>query len=531
MRVIGSIHPAPSSSLASRADGDRLRGLDAAQPRTQAQLRARAGDHHALMREMSRHALLVAGVVASLVIKPPVAQARQSRDAVVLPPDAAVRRLLADRVNGLAGPEDGVGIIVGVIGPQGRRLISYGHLGRGDPRPLDGNTVIEIGSVTKVFTALLLADMVRTGEVALADPVAKYLPAALRIPERHGRAITLLDLATHTSGLSFMAGALPGLEDSTAAKYSVIQLYDYLAHYELPRDIGAQWEYSNLGYWLLGQALASRAGMTYERLLHTRVIAPLRLANTSFTISRTLRARLAIGHNAMLQPAPSFSAVPGYALMSPAGGLLPTANDLLSFLSTAMGYESSPLEASMAMMLSTRRPAGQGEQALGWLLTGKDDNQLIIHDGGTFGYASSIAWDPRRRVGIVVLSNQVAGVGDIARHLLQPSLPLNEPRAARLTEIVLDPARVAKYAGRYEAHGEGEFVIALERDFLTIQPPADWGLPKLRLRSESQRDFFVAELPLRVTFQSDDDGRVTGALVYPPRGQQPVLARRIQPDR
>jgi len=482
------------------------------------------------MHDMSRQALFVGGVVASFAIEPLGAQAKQGPDAIVLRSPAAVRRLLADRVNGLAGPQDGVGIIVGVIGPQGRRLISYGHLGRGDSRPLDGNTVFEIGSVTKVFTALLLADMVRTGEVALADPVAKYLLAGRRIPERHGRAITLLDLATHTSGLPFMSGALPSLEDS-AAKYSVEQLYDYLAQYELSRDIGAQWEYSNLGYWLLGQALASRAGIAYERLLHTRVIAPLRLASTSYTISGTLRARLAVGHNAMLQPAPSFSAVPGYALMSPAGGLLSTANDLLSLVSMAMGYQSSPLEASMAMMLSTRRPARQGEQALGWLLTGGDDNQLIVHDGGTFGYASSIAWDPRTRVGIVVLSNQVAGVGDIARHLLRPSLPLERPAATRRTEIVLDPARAAGYAGRYEADGEGVFVIAKERDFLTIELPADWGLPKLRLRAESQRDLFVAELPLRVTFQSNDHGRVTGALIYPPRGQQPVLAKRIEPNR
>jgi hypothetical protein len=87
------------------------------------------------------------------------------------------------------------------------------------------------------------------------------------------------------------------------------------------------------------------------------------------------------------------------------------------------------------------------------------------------------------------------------------------------------------YAGRYEAQGEGVFIIARERDFLTIQVPADWGLPKLRLRPEGLRDFFASELPLRVTFQTDSDRRVNGLLVYPPRGQQGKRAKRMSSDR
>jgi serine-type D-Ala-D-Ala carboxypeptidase/endopeptidase len=143
--------------------------------------------------------------------------------------------MLAERVDTLAGQDDGVGIVVGVIGPQGRRVVSYGHLDQGDPRPLDGDTGFEIGSVTKVFTALLLAEMVRKGEVALADPVAKYLPA-VKIPERSGRSITLLDLATHTSGLPFMPDALPAFDDPAPTRYGAAPLYQFLATYELPRD-------------------------------------------------------------------------------------------------------------------------------------------------------------------------------------------------------------------------------------------------------------------------------------------------------
>jgi hypothetical protein len=192
---------------------------------------------------------------------------------------------------------------------------------------------------------------------------------------------------------------------------------------------------------------------------------------------------------------------------------------MLRFLSVAMGYERSALAPAMAIILSARRPMPHlgCEQAPGWMVIGEGDDQLIVHDGGTFGYASSVAWDPQKRAGVVVLSNQVAGVGDIARHLLRPNVPSERPTATKRTEIALASAVLDTYAGRYEARGDGVFIIARERDFLTIQPPSDWRLPKLRLRPEGLRDFFASELPLRVTFETDSDGRVNGLLVYPPR--------------
>jgi serine-type D-Ala-D-Ala carboxypeptidase/endopeptidase len=481
---------------------------------------------------ITRRTVYGAGLLAGSMMALAGAQARPSSGAIVLPSDGDLRKMLAARVDTLAGKEDGVGIVIGVVGPQGRRVISYGHLSQGDPRPLDGDTGFEIGSVTKVFTALLLADMVRKGEVALADPVAKYLPA-VKIPERNGRSITLLDLATHTSGLPFMPDALPALDDSASTKYGAAQLREFLAGYELPRDSGAKWDYSNIGYWLLGQALTSRAALDYESLLRVRVIAPLKLTGTAITPSPKMKARLAVGHNAALQPSPSLSTVPVYAEMSAAGGLVSTANDLLTLLAATMGYDRSPLAPAMATMLSTRRPMSRhGEaQALGWVVTGEGDDPLIVHDGGTWGFVSSVAWDPKKRVGVVVLSNQVAGVGDLARHLLRPNVPLERPTATKRAEIAVDSAVLDTYAGRYEAGGEGVFIIVREGDFLTIQLPTDWGLPKLRLRSESLREFFVAELALRITFQTDSEGRVNGVLVYPPRGQHAIPANRTGSDR
>lgn len=451
---------------------------------------------------------------------------------IVLPSDAEVREILRDRVVTLAGEDAGIGIVVGVIGPQGRRVISYGRLDRNDPRALDGDTVFEIGSMGKVFTALLLADMVRRDEVALSDPVAKHLPAGIRVPERNGRSITLLDLATHTSGLPFMPDELPVYDDKAAARYGATQLYQFLARYQLTRDPGADWDYSNVGYWLLGQALASRSGMDYADLLRTRVTGPLKLEETALTLSPRLKAHLAVGHNAILGPAPSVSSVSVYAAMQAGGvGCVSSVHDLLTFLAVAMSDKPSPLAQSMALMLSTRRPMGEDEQALGWGVLGKGDDRLIMHDGATWGYNGYMAWDPKRRVGVVVLSNQLASIGDIGRHLLQPSAPLERPTVTRHTETTLEAARLDACAGTYDADEEGIFSIVREHDFLTLQLPIAWGLPKFRLRPESRSDFFVAELPIRVTCQSDGDARATGVLVYPPRGQRGVQARRVGNDR
>lgn len=446
-----------------------------------------------------------------------------------LPNEKEIRKLLAERIDALGGERGGVGIVVGVIGPEGRLIISAGRRNADDPRSLNGDTVFEIGSITKAFTALLLSEMAEKDEVSLNDPVAKYLPTDLKVPERHGKTISLLDLATHTSGLPFMPNESVASSDSEADKYSIAGLRHFIGNCELRSDIGQKWEYSNIGYWLLSEALAGRAGVDYETLLQKRVVAPLNLTNTAFALSATMKTNFATGHNAVLGPSPAISTLPTYSVMSAAGGLYSTVNDLLKLLAVAMDYDHSSVGPAMRLTWNTRRPMSRNgfEQALAWTIIRDENDLLILHDGGTFGYASSIAWDPARRAGVVVLSNQVANVGDIARHLLRPAFPLEKPAATKRTEVTLDPVTFGTYVGNYEAVEEGIFEIGREGDSLTIRSPAEWGLPKFRLHPESRQDFFVAELPMRVAFQFESDGSVKKMLVSPPRGQHTIPAVRL----
>src|SRR5262249_20674414 len=148
-----------------------------------------------------------------------------------------------------------------------------------------------------------LSDMVERGDLALNDPIAKYLPAEVKVPERGGRAITLQDLSTHTSGLPRMpTNFTPKDAGNPYADYSVEQMYQFLSGYTLTRDIGAQYEYSNLGGGLLGHVLTRRTGTDYEALVGSRITTPLNMSNTRITLSPELRTRLATGHNERLVP-------------------------------------------------------------------------------------------------------------------------------------------------------------------------------------------------------------------------------------
>jgi D-alanyl-D-alanine-carboxypeptidase/D-alanyl-D-alanine-endopeptidase len=339
------------------------------------------------------------------------------------PSNAEIREILADRV----GRENkGIALVVGIIDPNGRRVVAYGSLAKNN-KP-DGDTVFEIGSITKVFTSLILMDMARKGEVAVTDPVAKFLPANVRVPERKGRKITLKDLATQSSGL-------PGMPDNfhprdpanPFADYSLIQLYFFLSGYQLTRDIGAQFEYSNVGMGLLGHALSLRAGMSYEALVRSRVCDPLAMPDTRITMTPGMKGRRAGGHTAKLLTAADMEipTLPG------AGALRSTANDMLTFLAANLGYkdgyQDTPLAQAMADQLSIRRPALPGmEIAYAWLIQTKNGRTIIWHNGGTNGYRTYMGFDPEARIGVVVLSNVKTpeGPDDIGRHLLDASYPL-----------------------------------------------------------------------------------------------------------
>ncbi len=401
--------------------------------------------------------------------------------------------------------------MVGVIEPRGRRVIAYGSLEKGDKRPLDGDTLFEIGSITKVFTALLAADMAQRGELKLDDPIVKYLPPGTKIPERNGRQITLVDLATHTSALPRMPSNFrPKDPENPYADYTVEALYSFLSSYELPRDIGAKFEYSNLGFGLLGQGLAHRAGMDYEQLVVTRICDPLHMNSTRITLSAPLRQRLAAGHSADLVT------VPGWDIptLAGAGALRSSTNDLLNFLAAMMGYTNNPLAAAQKTTLEISRPTGGAfiDSGLGWVIDTRGGGQIIWKNGGTGGYRTFIGYSPRTRIGIVALSNTTSneGTDDIGLHLLDTRYPLSVPEGTP-AEHTVDVQSLDTYVGYYEVSANFILTVTREDNQLFVRGT---GQPKGAIYPKSAGEFFSKIVDAQFSFQTDAQGKVTALVLH-----------------
>jgi CubicO group peptidase (beta-lactamase class C family) len=381
------------------------------------------------------------------------------------PSDSSLRALLQEMV----GSGRAVGIVVGLLDAGGStRIMSYGRSGR-DELPLDGHSVFEIGSITKVFTATLLADMVRRGEVRLDDPVAKYLPSEVKVPSRNGKVITLLDISTHYSGLPRMPTNFhPRDRSNPYADYSVQQLYEFLNGYELPRDPGAMFEYSNLAMGLLGHALARRAGTTYEKLVTKRILGPLEMRETAITLTPAMRAHLVHGHDQWGDTVPNWD-IPTFA---GAGALRSTGVDMLRFAAANLSSRKGSLYDAMRSAHVPRRTALLSDSGgLNWAISRPKSRVITWHGGGTGGYQAFLGLDLAARRAVVVLVNTGGGgeIYDLGWHLLDPAFPLTLP------QVRLAVAQAYRTGGAADA-------IARYRD-LKANAAAAWAFDNRQLNS------------------------------------------------
>lgn len=240
-----------------------------------------------------------------------------------------------------AGLGKHAGIVIGILRGGDQWVAGYGSCDAGQQSP-DEDTIFDIGSVTKVFTTLVLSDMVLRGEVALDDPAQKHLPSTLQMPKWRGQEITLFHLATHTSSLPRLPANLwKTIQDQVNpyAHYQVRDMYKFLSGYKLKRPIGSRVEYSNLGIGLLGHILGLVAGTSYEELVSERVGRPLGMNSTAITLSPEQQGRLAPGHTSRGNVTANWE-IPALA---GCGALRSTARDMLRFMAASMNRATSPL--------------------------------------------------------------------------------------------------------------------------------------------------------------------------------------------
>ena len=454
---------------------------------------------------------LLALFASSAAAQQPTQQAAAVDPRVALS-DSAIRAVIKDRVDAKRSS----GIAVGILDPDGRtRVFAYGT--SGTSRPLDAQSVFEIGSITKTFTATTLADMVVKGEVKLDDPVAKYLPAAAHVPSRNGREITLVDLATQSSGLPRMpSNFAPKDQTNPYADYTEQQAIDFVSSYQLQRDVGAKYEYSNLGMGLLGIALTRREGVSYEALVRKHVIDPLGMTDTRVTFTPSMRERLALGHDENGAVVSNWD-IPGLA---GAGALRSTVNDMLRYLQANVDPSQTTLAPAIQMAHAKRYATDNPNLSLGlaWHIVRTPPGSTITwHNGGTGGYRSFIGFDSVRHAGVVVLSNSATSVDDIGLHFIDPRVPLAPaPVKVAHTEITLAPQLLDRYVGDYELAPNFHIVVTREGTELFGQPT---GQDKVQLFAEKEDAFFLKVVEAQIVFTKDSSGNVTG-MVLKQNGQE-----------
>ena len=351
----------------------------------------------------------IATLLVLLIGAIPISQAQGLSDAV----KENVKMRIENQIN--------TGIVIGLINSDGTTYYSFGFKSLDAKDPVDENSVFEIGSISKAFTGILLANMVLKGEANLDDPLQKYLPEGITAPKRNGETIKLFQMSNHTSSLPRLpSNFAPSDPSNPYVDYTEKQMYKFLDGYELTRDIGSQYEYSNFAAGLLGNVLAANQDMSYEELMIDVISKPLGLKNTSITLSSNMKNNLAMGHSGGVQVANwDLPALAG------AGAIRSTTVDMTKFIAANMGIKKSKLYEAMQLSHKNSRTDGASPiVGLGWHTQVFDGGEMVWHNGGTGGYRTFAGFLKDGSKGVVVLSNSNASVDDVGVHLLNPQSPL-----------------------------------------------------------------------------------------------------------
>lgn len=352
--------------------------------------------------------------------------------------EAALNRDLAETLkSGALASGTDAGVVVGVVDHGVKRVFAYGTA--------KTDSIFEIGSITKTFTGLILAQLVGQGKVTLDEPIRELLPAGT-VAKPAGTEITLLDLATQSSGLPRMPDNFnPADPANPYADYHAANLYSFMAKHGVAEPAAASFLYSNLGFGLLGQALAVHAGTSYADLLRSEITAPLGMTDTVVSLSPDQQKRFIAGHDAEHRPAHAWD----LGALAGAGAIRSTAGDMLTYLDanlhpdklhTQSGLndaDGKTLSSAIAKSHELHADAVPGTRiALAWLCNTASGSYW--HNGATGGYSSYAVFNPKNDYGVIVLSNtSIGSTGSFAdllgQHISerlegQPALSLSELR-------------------------------------------------------------------------------------------------------
>ncbi|MEO6230946.1 MAG: serine hydrolase domain-containing protein [Ferruginibacter sp.] len=295
-----------------------------------------------------------------------------------------------------------VGVIVGTVKDGKATIYSYGEKKPGSHEKITAQSVLEIASLTKTYTALALAAMCKNGELNLDDPIENYLPGTVKVPSFNGKKITLRHLANHTSGLPRLPDNIDKEAYNPYKGYTKEKMYEFLNGYSLTREPGSEWEYSNVGFGLLGEILSLKNSSNYETMITDRVLQPLGMTHTTVSFTAGQLLNLVQGYNGNKQ-VESWSQYQ-QNIFQGTGSLTSSMEDQLIFLQANMGLIHSSLDSAILLshQSSTNNPDDIG---LAWNKKTMDNLHIIHKNGGNGGYGSFMGFDKMQKIGVVVMVN------------------------------------------------------------------------------------------------------------------------------
>ena len=408
------------------------------------------------------------------------------------------------------------GIVAAEIDHDRVRYTGAGHFAPRDGVPPE-QVIFEIGSMTKVFTGLLLAETVNEGKARLDDPIAKYLPADLTLAPEVA-AITLEQLATHTSGLPRLPDNFqPADALDPYADYGVKEMYAFLASYHPAKPPPQPADYSNFGLGLLGHLLTRIHGQTYAALVAERITGPLGMADTVIDLNPEQQTRFAVPYSDAKAVKPwRFAALAG------AGALRSTAADLARFAQALMRPGDSPLQRAWALARQPRADMGGERIGLAIMIGRRNGAVNYWHNGGTGGFRSALDFSPETGRATVVLINSDAREAEtITAALTQP--PVDKATLAERPEAPLPPEKAAEYPGVYALDARARFtVLPGETGHLQMRLT---GQPFLPISFAGNDRFFSRIVAAEIQFNRDAGGHIASLTLF--QNGRELTARRI----
>ncbi|RZN84027.1 MAG: serine hydrolase [Winogradskyella sp.] len=399
--------------------------------------------------------------------------------------------------------------------------LNYGKTKLENGSDVNEHSVYEIGSISKVFTCIILADEVLKGNMNLDDPISKYLSKDFKAIKGNNREITLKDLATHTSGLPRMPSNFnPKDPENPFADYTVKELYEFLNSYELTRDVGVQYEYSNLAMGLLGHILELHTGKSYADLVKERITNPLGMKSTGIVINDDMKSNLAYGYNAELKITKNWD----LNVLSGAGAIKSTSRDMIKFFNANVTKNDSDLYKAMALshQIAYEDLTNNLRIGLGWHYNA--DGTIIWHNGGTGGYKSFGGFVKGTDKAVIIFTNSVHGLDLVGVKQLGMNVELKLPVKREFPDIVnVSEDILETYVGKYELAPNFYITIKLDNKQLSAQAT---GQQEFEIYPSAENEFFLKVVEANITFNKNNLGIVESMTLH--QGGQNLPGKKVE---